>query len=106
MGKLKRHYKNVVARTWNNANRCENDREHLSNAAMGLAGEAGEVLDCVKKTLYHKPKDYNDDVLLELGDVMYYWLKVKELYGFSLDQILEANRNKLFDRYNVDEVRS
>ncbi len=101
MGKLSRHLKEVIEPTWNAAHRCETEKDHYLNAVMGLAGEAGEVLDAHKKSYFHKPRDIREEVLLELGDVMYYWLKLKDLWGFTLDEILEANKKKLFARYDV-----
>lgn len=98
---LTNHLTEVVNKTWNAASRCETEKDHYLNAAMGLAGEAGEVLDCHKKQFFHRPRDYREEVKLELGDVLYYWLKVQELWGFTLEEILEANKAKLFNRYNV-----
>jgi hypothetical protein len=43
------------------------------------------------------------DLLLEMGDVMYYFLKLKEIFGFTLEEILEANKSKLFERHGIKE---
>jgi NTP pyrophosphatase (non-canonical NTP hydrolase) len=73
------------------------DRQ-LANAALGLAGEAGEVADLVKKHLFHgvivagKAKD-------EVGDVLFYLDWVAELYGFTLQEAADANVEKLKKRY-------
>lgn len=103
MGRLKRHYNEVVKKLWNKSQRCETEKDHYLNAALGLAGEAGEVADIHKKHFYHKPKDYRDELRLELGDVYFYLLKVQDLWGFTTEEILEANREKLFERYEVRE---
>ena len=99
MGKLKRHYEEVVAPTWNYAGKIHDDDGHWSNAALGLAGEAGEVADIIKKMLYHAPKDRREELKLELGDVFYYLNKIMALSGLSLQEILEANKDKLFARH-------
>ena len=40
-------------------------------------------------------------MLEELGDVYFYLLKVQNLWGFTTDEILDYNRKKLFERYEV-----
>ena len=99
MGKLKRHYEEVVAPTWNYAGKIHDRDGHWSNAALGLAGEAGEVADIIKKMLYHAPKDRREELKLELGDVFYYLNQIMALSGLSLQEILEANKDKLFARH-------
>lgn len=105
-GKLKKHFKEVVSKLWNNSGRCETDKDHFMNAALGLAAEAGEVADIHKKFFYHRQKEgYREELLLELGDVYFYLLKVQDLWGFTTKEILDANRAKLFQRYNVKETK-
>lgn len=102
MSRLKTHFKEVVSKLWNASGRCETDKDHFMNAALGLAAEAGEVADIHKKFFFHRAKDgYKDELLLELGDVYFYLLKVQDLWGFTTKEILEANKEKLFARYNV-----
>jgi NTP pyrophosphatase (non-canonical NTP hydrolase) len=101
MGKLKNHYEEVVNKLWNAAERCETEKDHHMNAVLGLSGEAGEVADIEKKYWFHgkSDKNFRKEMCLELGDVLFYWLKVKDLWGLSLDEILEANKEKLYKRY-------
>jgi len=106
MNRLKEHYLEVVSRLWNAAERCETDKDHFLNAALGLAAEAGEVADIHKKHFYHKVNDkYREELLLELGDVYFYLLKVQALWGFTTKEILKANKDKLFKRYGVDDAK-
>lgn len=58
-----------VARTWNND---LTTNEALSNAALGLAGEVGEVVEHIKKYLYHDKPLQVHEVREELGDVLFY----------------------------------
>lgn len=95
------HLKHVVAKTWNRIGRCHDAKDEMMNAALGLAGEAGEIADLHKKHFYHSPKDHREELLLELGDVLYYWNKVRDLWGFSVTEIIQANEKKLFARYGV-----
>ena len=69
---------------------------------LGLCGEAGEVADKVKKVLRDQNGCFNDAVkqslLLELGDVLWYLAQLASELGFELDQVAEANLEKLASR--------
>ena len=100
MDQLKRHLDEIVNVTWNYAGRCQDDRDHLCNAVLGLTGEAGEVANLVKKMLYHKPKQGQiTELVAELGDIMFYWLKVADFFGIDHDEIFKVNREKLMFRH-------
>ena len=101
MGALERHKRDVVDQTWNFAGRLKSDQDHMLNAVMGLASEASEVLDEHKKLYFHSEKDRRDLIFLELGDVCYYLAKVLDLYGWTLKEVLEGNKAKLFERHGV-----
>lgn len=60
----------------------------LSNTALGLCGESGEVADMVKK---HLAK--------ELGDVTWYLALGATIIGYELEDILQMNIDKLRKRY-------
>lgn len=62
-------FKEGVARTWNKELSFE---ESLTNAALGLVCEAGEVGDEIKKYIFHGKNLAIDKVLVEIGDVLYY----------------------------------
>lgn len=74
-------------------------RERLANFAMGLAGEAGEAVDYLKKTLYH---GHPMDIAVlekELGDVLWYVATLANTVGLSLESVAAANVAKLKARY-------
>lgn len=100
---LEKHLREVVDRTWNFAGKCKTWDDHVLNAAMGLAGEAGEVLDVHKKHYFHADKDRRAEVREELGDVCFYLPKAIELWGFTLEECCEDNKVKLFSRYGITE---
>lgn len=67
--------------------------------ALGLAGEAGEVVDLLKKHWGHgKPLDQGH-LLLELGDVLWYVVALARQHGFTLEEVAAANDAKLQARY-------
>jgi NTP pyrophosphatase (non-canonical NTP hydrolase) len=73
--------------------------EGLLHAAVGLAGEAGELLDAIKKTwVYGKPLDA-ENVREEAGDALFFILALCHVQGWSLDDVIAANVAKLRKRY-------
>jgi NTP pyrophosphatase (non-canonical NTP hydrolase) len=71
----------------------------LVHAAMGISGEAGELVDAVKKHwVYGKPLD-TENVLEECGDVLFYLVAMLNECGFSLMDAMEHNEAKLAKRY-------
>ena len=71
----------------------------LQHAALGIAGEAGEIVDALKKhTVYGKPLD-TENLIEELGDMRFYMEAVMNLVGISDQDVLQHNANKLATRY-------
>ena len=74
--------------------------------AMGLAGEAGEFCDKIKK--FWRNNGITDGAELsagertalvkELGDVLWYIAALGKEIGITLEEIAEANIDKLTDR--------
>lgn len=91
---------------------------HLKHMAIGIAGEAGELLDAIKKAIiYRKPLDL-ENVKEEVGDIYFYVVgfssdypmfeleqivellgEMCQLCGFTLNDCVEANKAKLSKRY-------
>ena len=69
------------------------------NWSMGLAGEAGEVVDYLKKVIHHGHVLEDDVIKKELGDVCWYVAVLAYEHGIPLSEILEANIAKLKKRY-------
>lgn len=73
--------------------------ESLTVLGLGLAGESGEVLEHFKKHVRDgKPLIGNTELALELGDVLFYWLKLLQFTGFTIEEVLSMNREKLISR--------
>ncbi len=74
-------------------------KELILNAAMGLCGESGEVIDLVKKHLF-QGHDLDDEKLIkELGDVAWYLAEAATALNINLSEILEKNIKKLENRF-------
>lgn len=66
---------------------------------MGLAGEAGEVVDLLKKHTA-QGKEFAEAALVnELGDVEYYLQLIRSQFGITREECIEMNVKKLNARY-------
>ena len=69
---------------------------------LGLAGEAGEVADKVKKVLRDNNGLFNieekEKIKLELGDVLWYIAQLSSELGFTLEEVALENLKKLKSR--------
>lgn len=77
------------------------EEAHLIHMIMGIAGEAGELLDSIKKhVIYQKPLDLAN-VREELGDIEFYLQGLRN--GLQLDRqsIIDENYGKLSKRYSA-----
>ena len=71
----------------------------LANCAMGLAGEAGECTDIIKKHLFHGHDLNKEHLAKELGDVAWYIAVCAHIIGYDLDDVFKLNVDKLRARY-------
>ena len=63
-------------------------------AVMGLAGETGETIEPMKKH-FRDGEHPGDDLKLEMGDVLHYLTVLAGSYGWTLEDIMHANMEKL-----------
>ena len=68
-------------------------------ACLGLSGEVGELVDMVKKFVFHKTPMDNSHFIKEIGDIMWYIALLCNACDYNLDDILEMNIDKLKKRY-------
>ena len=89
-------------------NRNLEKREMLINGAMGLCGESGEVIDILKKHIFHGHELDREHLLEELGDVAWYLNEAAYALDSSLEEIFDRNIAKLRKRYpeGFDKERS
>ena len=76
--------------------------ENIVYPTLGLAGEAGEVAEKVKKLLRDDGGVLSDErraaLAGELGDVLWYVAQVATEAGLELEEIARANLDKLLSR--------
>lgn len=69
---------------------------------LGLAGEAGEVAEKVKKIIRDKDgvvdEEAREALKKELGDVLWYVAQLSTEFGLQLDDVAEGNIEKLYSR--------
>ena len=59
----------------------------ITNAALGLVGEGGEVADLVKKHIYHGHALDRDRLADEIGDVLWYVAEMASEVGLELREV-------------------
>ncbi len=77
--------------------------------AMGVAGEAGEVVEKWKKIVAYKGGKVSEEdraeLGKELGDVVWYIAVMANSLGLSFDEIMEKNLAKLMSRKERDVIK-
>jgi NTP pyrophosphatase (non-canonical NTP hydrolase) len=69
------------------------DRQIL--ACLGICTEAGELGDVWKKHLFHGVPLDEEAMILEMGDVLWYFVLMCIDNGISFQEIMERNMEKL-----------
>lgn len=67
--------------------------------AVALAGEAGELLDEMKKVVYHGHEFSEGKYLNEVGDILWYVARICDLFNVPLSLLATENIEKLRKRY-------
>ena len=74
-------------------------KDVLINGVMGLCGESGEAIDIVKKWLAQGHELDREKLAKELGDIAWYLAETATALDLNLEDIFEANIEKLRKRY-------
>ena len=76
---------------------------------MGVAGEAGELVEKWKKAVAYRQGKFSDDEFSdfkkEFADVIWYIAVLADSLGLSLEEIMEQNVAKLADRQKRGVIR-
>lgn len=82
----------------------------LMYLSMGLAGEAGEVVEKMKKIIRNDNAEVSpetrDLLKKELGDVLWYLSQMAKAFDIPFNEVAEANLQKLADRANRGVLKS
>lgn len=95
-----KEYQKLASRTYKKENNCE---EQLLEGVMGVAGEAGEVVEELKKALFQGHTLKPTKIIKEIGDVLWYCALVCDSVGVDLEYAAKININKLKERYPTPE---
>jgi NTP pyrophosphatase (non-canonical NTP hydrolase) len=83
----------------------------LLTAVVGMQSETGEFAEIVKKCIF-QGKELTDDVkfhlMRELGDIIWYWSQGVMSLGYTPNEVIQENINKLEKRYpnGFETIRS
>jgi len=81
----------------------------LYYTALGLAGEAGEVANKVKKVMRDNNGNLEEkakaEIFDELGDVLWYCATIADEIGVNLEDVAKLNLIKLKDRMNRGKIK-
>ncbi|MEK9783005.1 MAG: nucleoside triphosphate pyrophosphohydrolase family protein [Opitutales bacterium] len=84
-------------------NELKPEQADALHMAIGIAGEAGELLDAIKKwAIYQKPLDL-ENVIEELGDLEFYMEGLRQSLNLTRIETLMENIAKLQKRYSKGE---
>ncbi len=75
------------------------DELNFFHGAIGLASEAGELLDSVKRVIAYGEEVDRIEAVDELGDILFYLVLCCQGLGVTLREVQQANLRKLKSRY-------
>jgi NTP pyrophosphatase (non-canonical NTP hydrolase) len=93
------NYQDWVAQMWDGSGLKDYDLHDLYIMSTGLGGEAGEVLEILKKSERAQKKPDLQHLTEELGDVLYYVTMLCNCYDIDLADVMQANVDKINVRY-------
>ena len=78
----------------------EGKKDLLTNGVLGLAGESGECCDIIKKYKYQGHELNKENLIEELGDVLWYIAETCSGLNITLEEVANRNLDKLHKRYH------
>lgn len=81
------------------------EKSNLWYPCLGLAGEVGEVTEPIKKFYRDGKKIDKEDMMAELGDVLWYLTTLIRRLDLNLEDVAEYNINKLTKWYAEKDKR-
>ena len=96
---------NLCGNTWHRGDEHGEELQvaRLLTAVIGMMAESGEFAEVVKKKVFQADTQFSNDEIFhmkrELGDVLWYWVQGCIALGFTPDEVMDENINKLEKRY-------
>ncbi len=82
------------------AKKYRNKEKEIMTWGLGIAGEAGDVAGCIKKTYSHgRGSDEKKGTRENLGDTFWYIAMICNFYGWDMENIMKENIKKLQKRH-------
>jgi len=90
-----KEYQELCKRT---AKKFRNKEKELFTWGLGIAGEAGDIAGCIKKTLSHG-NNQKQGIKENIGDTLWYAAMICNYFNWDMDKVLEENIQKLKKRH-------
>lgn len=82
------------------ANRTLHGNEQvLTNCALGLASEAGQVLEVIRNYTFENHQMDQEELIKEMGDVLWYLSQIAEWANIPFEEVAKQNIDMLQQRY-------
>jgi len=106
------HTQSLIGKLYNLMNNHpKTEFSQLLTASIGMQAESGEFSEVIKKIIF-QGKEFNEEqrfhLMRELGDVLWYWVQGCTALGYTPQEVMEENINKLESRYpnGFEAIRS
>jgi len=80
------------------AKKFETPEKEILTWGLGIAGEAGDVASCIKKTFAHD-NDQREGIKENIGDALWYAAMICNFFEWDMQKILDENIEKLKKRF-------
>lgn len=71
----------------------------LTNCALGLAGESGQLIDLIKDYTFRGKELNREQMVHEMGDVLWYLSQIAQWADIPFDEVAQNNIDTLNKRY-------
>jgi NTP pyrophosphatase (non-canonical NTP hydrolase) len=80
------------------AKKFETQEKEILTWGLGIAGEAGDIAGCIKKTFAHN-NDQKEGIKENIGDALWYMAMICNFFNWDMEEVLKQNVDKLQKRY-------
>jgi len=80
------------------AKKFDTQEKAILTWGLGLTGEAGDIVGCIKKTFAHD-NDQREGIKENIGDMLWYGAMICNFFDWDMQKVLKENIEKLKKRY-------